>query len=127
MKVTVFTTIVLLISCVSCGKKEPKTTSASNLANDEAHSHLQCSVIPSKTVVQDDERVSLRIQIIGGEPPYDIPAARVIGTQKSEITVSGAFENHTSANRVVSNQVQVSDADGETASCPFSITVRPEY
>lgn len=125
MNTRISTLAIITLLCTSCGKKAPQTAAPASIANEQGHVHLKCTITPSKTVVLDDEKVSFTISIVGGEPPYTIPALKMTGTQKTQITVTGAFENHTSTNRVVNNQVQVSDNDGETTSCSFSLTVKP--
>jgi len=121
------TFLCILVICVGCGKKNgqgPEAAQLSSQSQEEGHRHLSCTVTSSKTLAQDDEKISLRIRIDGGNSPY-----KILGysgsTNKTEFVLSTSFENHSTSNQTIQRQVKVSDAEGESTACSFKITIAP--
>ena len=109
---------------VGCGAQSADNLANSDSTQKEGHAHLSCTVTPSKTTVADDEKISLRIKIIGGKGPFKISGSAAT-TTKTDVTLSASIENHTTSNQTVQRQVKVSDSEGENSSCTYRLTVRP--
>ncbi|MBY0370356.1 hypothetical protein K2X33_06690 [bacterium] len=114
---TILSALALATALSSCSVRRSNSETQSS-----AITKLSCTATPSKQQVGHLENFSVRINAMGGVPPYMIPG--VVSTFASFTDLSKAFDNSGTGDKLVNDPVTILDSEGNGAYCNYVVSVR---
>ncbi len=113
---------VLFTLVTSCNLEIPNSgVTVTNGGGGSTTSTFTCSAVPTATA-QSGVAVAITVSATGGTVPYSISGA---GTFDSSTSISRTYTNSTTSQTTVDDEVTVTDAVSNTATCFFTVTVAP--